>query len=413
MSQKSNFLKTLGPGILFASTCIGVSHLVQSTRAGANYGFALLGLVILANLFKYPFFEYSSRYAAATGNSILVGYREQGKWTLILFFVLSLGTMFTVTAAVTFVTGGLMGNLFGLDLDAKTLSAITLAICMIILWLGKFNALDNMLKVVATALVLSTLTAFAFALFNGPVPRIDTFVPEPLSSKASIMFIIALMGWMPTAVDISVWSGIWTVEKTRSTGFRPSLKETLLDFNIGYIMTAVLAVCFLTLGAYVVYGTGSTLSDNSVTFAEQLIGLYTASIGDWMYWIIAIAAFSTMFSTTITVLDGYSRSVGETINLLFFEGDHKKNYNIIMLITAVVALLVIYLLSGSLKNLVDLATTISFIIAPIIAYMNMKAIRNKNVGEENAPPKWLHYLAIAGMVFLSTFTLIYFYYFFL
>ena len=29
-----NFIKTLEPGILFASTAIGVSHLVQSTRAG-------------------------------------------------------------------------------------------------------------------------------------------------------------------------------------------------------------------------------------------------------------------------------------------------------------------------------------------------------------------------------------------
>jgi len=35
-------LKTLGPGILFASTAIGVSHLVQSTRAGAEFGFDYL-----------------------------------------------------------------------------------------------------------------------------------------------------------------------------------------------------------------------------------------------------------------------------------------------------------------------------------------------------------------------------------
>ena len=61
-SQKvQNLLKTLGPGILFASTAIGVSHLVQSTRAGAVYGFELLGFIMLANLFKYPFFEYASR----------------------------------------------------------------------------------------------------------------------------------------------------------------------------------------------------------------------------------------------------------------------------------------------------------------------------------------------------------------
>ena len=54
------FSKTFGPGILFASTAIGVSHLVQSTRAGAEYGFLLLGIVILVTLLKYPFFEYGS-----------------------------------------------------------------------------------------------------------------------------------------------------------------------------------------------------------------------------------------------------------------------------------------------------------------------------------------------------------------
>ena len=35
-----NWFKRLGPGILFASTAIGVSHLVQSTRVGANYDLA-------------------------------------------------------------------------------------------------------------------------------------------------------------------------------------------------------------------------------------------------------------------------------------------------------------------------------------------------------------------------------------
>ena len=56
--KNQNLLKTLGPGILFASTAIGVSHLVQSTRAGAEFGFGLVLVVILANLFKYPFFEF-------------------------------------------------------------------------------------------------------------------------------------------------------------------------------------------------------------------------------------------------------------------------------------------------------------------------------------------------------------------
>ena len=43
----------LGPGLLFAGAAIGVSHLVQSTRAGADFGWGLLWAIILVNLFKY------------------------------------------------------------------------------------------------------------------------------------------------------------------------------------------------------------------------------------------------------------------------------------------------------------------------------------------------------------------------
>jgi len=49
-------LKALGPGLLWAGAAVGVSHLVQSTRAGANYGFALIWVVVVANLFKYTAF---------------------------------------------------------------------------------------------------------------------------------------------------------------------------------------------------------------------------------------------------------------------------------------------------------------------------------------------------------------------
>ena len=51
-------LKKLGPGLLFAGAAIGVSHLVQSTRAGADFGWGFLWVLLLVNLFKYPFFQY-------------------------------------------------------------------------------------------------------------------------------------------------------------------------------------------------------------------------------------------------------------------------------------------------------------------------------------------------------------------
>lgn len=56
--MKKSLLSLLGPGLLFAGAAIGVSHLVQSTRAGADFGFGLLWALLLVHIFKYPFFQF-------------------------------------------------------------------------------------------------------------------------------------------------------------------------------------------------------------------------------------------------------------------------------------------------------------------------------------------------------------------
>ena len=83
-------LSKLGPGLLFAGAAIGVSHLVQSTRAGAEYGWGLIWALLLINLFKYPFFQYGPRYAHVTGESLLDGYYKLGKGYLWAYFLLQL-----------------------------------------------------------------------------------------------------------------------------------------------------------------------------------------------------------------------------------------------------------------------------------------------------------------------------------
>ena len=82
-----------GPGLLWAATAIGVSHLVQSTRAGASAGFALAGVILIALVLKYPFFEYGPRYAAATGRSLIEGYARIGRWALWLYLAITVSTM--------------------------------------------------------------------------------------------------------------------------------------------------------------------------------------------------------------------------------------------------------------------------------------------------------------------------------
>ena len=332
------FIQKLGPGLLFAGAAIGVSHLVQSTRAGADFGFGFIWALLLIHLVKYPFFQYGPRYASATGESLLEGYQKLGKWVLILYGLLTSLTMFTIQAAVTIVTAGIATSLFGDFISVKVWTVVILSICFIILNIGKYHFLDVMMKIIIITLTLTTLMATAMAIYNSN--EAVSFIQLLPKGSVEITFLIAFMGWMPAPLDVSVWHSLWTTEKQKNSNEKQSPKTALLDFNIGYLGTIILGISFIALGALIMYPTGQSFSNSAGMFSVQLIEMYTQSLGNWAYIIIGIAAFTTMFSTTLTTLDASPRSMHKTTELVF-EKPFKNGY-LIWSIVLILGTLCIY-----------------------------------------------------------------------
>lgn len=407
-----NLLRSLGPGLLWAGAAIGVSHLVQSTRAGAIYGFQLIGILLLINLFKYPFFEFGPRYASSTGESLLHGYKRLGKWALILYLVLTVATMFTLQAAITVVTAGLFSSVFPDLFNINTWTILILITGTFIVAFGQYSLLDKIIKFIIILLALSTIIAVFSAFTKGYNPNPE-FIKNFNWEFTDIALLIAFAGWMPSAIDISVWHSFWTIAKRKEGKYIPSLKESLFDFNVGYIGTAVLSLGFLSLGALVMYGSGESFSANGTAFASQLINLFTSSLGSWAYIIIAIAALTTMSSTTLTCLDAYPRVLKPATELLFpklnvSDADKWNWLSWFWMIFLLVGtmLIIIFFLKG-MSFLVDLATTLSFLTAPILGYLNFKVVRGKNVPLEDHPKLWLKILSWIGLIVLTGFGVYY------
>jgi Mn2+/Fe2+ NRAMP family transporter len=411
---QKNFFKALGPGLLWAGAAVGVSHLVQSTRAGASFGLELFGLVLLANVFKYPAFSYGPRYAAATGTSLLEGYRRQGRWALALYAALTLGTMFTVQSAVTLVTAAIAVALLGVK--GVTVAGMTIfltVLCAVLLFVGHYRWLDRVVKVVVPLFTVSTLAATALVL-----PRVDWSTIRLLPSAAlladpkSVLFLVALVGWMPSAFDISIWHSLWTLARRRETGYAPTVREALLDFDIGYLCTAFLALCFVTLGAGVMFHSGREFSDSAASFANQVIELYTATLGAWAKPLIGLCAFTVMFSTTLTVIDGFPRALA-TLVARFREPelpDHVSSidrpaYWISLAVLCAGSIAIVAFLLKSLVSLVDLATTLSFLTAPFLAWLNHRVISAEEVPVEARPGPAMVAYSWSCIVFSAAFAL--------
>jgi Mn2+/Fe2+ NRAMP family transporter len=406
----ASFWAAFGPGLLWAASAVGVSHLVQSTRAGADAGFALAGVILLALVLKYPFFEYGPRYAAATGESLVEGYRRIGRWAVWLYLAITLSTALIIQSAVVLFTSFLFQLAFRLPFSLPIVAALLILACAALLKLGQYRVLDWSIKAILVVLVVSTLFAAGLTL---PRVRFDTLALwPPASAGVSFAFILALAGWMPSAIDIAVWSSVWTLAKDRDRGARTSVAYALLDFRIGYLATGILAFAFLLLGAGVMYRTGTSFSDAGTQFSVQLVDLYSRTLGAWTRPIVLAAVVTTMFSTALTVIDGFPRVIARTFHAVrgateAMDDDTGTIYQMAGGVLGALTVLVVALFAGSLTAMVDFATIVSFLTGPILGYLNLRAVRLPNVPREHRPGAGLTTLSYAGLLLLGGTAIVY------
>lgn len=412
-SSKTSIIKSIGPGFLLAGAAIGVSHLVQATRAGADYGFILIWVLIVACISKYPFLEFGPRFAAGTGNHLITGYKKLGKFPYWIYILITLGSMFIIQAAVTIVTAGLAERLFNFGWSPFLWSGIILIACIALLLIGKYPGLDKSMKVIVTLLTLATLAAVIMAFGSGTVNDAATTESPSLWTTASLGFIIAFMGWMPIPLDASVWHSIWTKEKAVQNKQKISVKGAFADFNVGYLSAAFIGL----LGVLVMFGSGTSFSSNSVEFSSQLVELYGKTLGEWSKPLISVAAFVTMLSTVLTVTDAYPRVISELKNPEKDKPEDKKEkwkiYRISIFIIPVLSLSILYFLSGSFTILVDFAAGLSFLSAPFLAWFNYRVVTGKQMPEKHRPGKSYRIFSLICFALLVVFNFVYLYYTFL
>ena len=415
----NSLVAKLGPGIIFAATSIGISHLVQSTRAGADFGLALAGFILLACATKYPAFRFGSEYAAATGQSLVDNYFRQGPWAIMVLGLDLLFSMFVGTAALALVSAGLVGSALSLNLDPTLVVMILLALCAALLIAGKYHVFEQVSKGFVALLLVLVVVATTLVLPGVNWQEASLTLPGEFD-RATLLFIIALSGVMPTALIVSVFQSLWVCAKSRDMGapFHPA--DARFDFNLGYVTTTLLAFGFLILGTVLMYQPGFAVADSPNGFAAQLISLFTTSIGGFAYPIISLVVVVVMVSSLLAVVDACPRVIGallsyrkqagaeqagRTAQQRFGElmGQDNRDYALLVIIQCSGALILLMLFASSFKAFVDFATSIAFVTAPLIAFLNHRAMFSTALPLAHRPGKIMETWSWLGILSMGLF----------
>ncbi|SKA45584.1 NRAMP family divalent metal transporter [Enterovibrio nigricans] len=394
-------IRSMGPGIMMAAAAVGGSHLVASTQAGAIYGWQLAGLILLVNLFKYPFFKAGIQYTLGTGESLVEGYAKLGRPYLWVFALLCLFSAVVNIAALLLFSASLLSYFIPFTLSPVVLSAVVVVVCLGILFAGHYKALDVLSKVIMAVLTVATVAAVTIAFVN-PSPVSDVAISPSPWTLAAIGFLVVTMGWMPAPIEVSSITSMWLKSQQRRQ--EVTARSALFDFNVGYIGTAILAIVFLALGALVLHGSGVEFAKSGVGFSHQLVSLYSSTIGEWSRYLIAVIAFFCIFGSTITVIDGYSRVVAESQRLLLKqETQHPRVLQWWIFAVSVVAMGIIMFWGKALIPMLDFAMVMAFVTTPVFALLNYILVTRTNLPKAlslSTPMKWL---SITGLIYLFGF----------
>ena len=393
-------LQVLGPGILYAGAAVGVSHLVQATRAGALYGMALTLVVLLACVVKYPALRFGGEYAAATGQNLIRNYRETGWWAIGAYGIAQAMTMAFSVAAVTLINVGLLKAVLGVGAGDLTVTVVLLVVAAGLLLSGRYHLLERMTKLIVA--VFTVLIAGTTLLV---IPEVEwslgAFVP-PAITVATVPFIIALMGFMPSPMDACVIQSLWTAAKSEDSGRQVTPPESRLDFNVGFVTSVILAFCFVILGAGIMFGTGVELEATPAGFANQVIEMFTSAVGDWVRPIISVAAIAVLFSTLVTILDGYPRIVSGLVESIAPQTEGRvaglRIYDVAIVGLCLAVTLVIALFMESFTTFIDLSAVLLFLTGPLLAYLNHRAMHSDAVPVHYRPTPLMRIWSIAGIV---------------
>ena len=349
-----SLLRHFGPGMILMMTGIGTSHLVTAPAAGGRFGYALLWCIPVAYVFKYYGFELAFRFTNATGKSLMAAYATAWKklpvWyvlvtTLIQCAVGQAGRLVAAAAVLYY----LLSATLGLPVPLAGWAALIGVGSVMILLRGQYAALETGAKVAGGLLFVSAVAVYLVR--PAPLGELTGFVIFG-APEGSWLVIAALLGLLPTGLDVSLQASEWGRAKRAGMSkirrrlegaglaapfdpFAPRIEDLVVDtsqlpdraaeysrrcfriglwdFRIGHVVSFVIASVFLLLAA--VWLHPSAVEGRGVM--GEIAGIFTESVGPWMMIVFMTGAFAATFSTAFNYFDGWPRIVGACARNLF------------------------------------------------------------------------------------------------
>lgn len=331
-------LKNLGPGLLVTAAFIGPGTVTTASVSGANFGFALLWVIIYSIIATIILQEMTCRLGivsrAGLGEALRTSFRNP---------VLSVLAGFLVIAAIAFgnaafETGNIIGASIGLaaltGLSPKLWSIIVGSCAFLLLASGAYKIIERAL--IGLVILMSLVFVITAIIVKPNIGHVFQGLFIPSIPDGALIATIALIGTTVVPYNLFLHASSvqekWSHSIPKSQALAESRFDTVLSISLGGIIT----LAIVATAAQAFFSQGIEIK-NAGTMANQLEPL----LGAGAKYFFAIGLFSAGLTSAITAPLAAAYA---TAGVLGWEKNLKSNkfratWAIIILIGTVLAIL--------------------------------------------------------------------------
>jgi Mn2+/Fe2+ NRAMP family transporter len=297
-------LSTIGPGIAIAATGVGAGDLLAAMLAGADFGTALVWVVVIGAVLKLGLNEGVARWQLATGTTLLEGWCRHLGWPVKLYFFAYLVLWSFIVAGGLMSACGVAAHVLWPVFSIRTWAIIHSLAALALVAVGRYAVFESVMK----ALIgLMTLTLLVSVVMVGPdlVSVIRGLIPT--LPKGSAGATLSLMGGVGGSVTLLAY-GYWIREK--GWGGEGALSGVRLDLTVGYALTGLFGIAMLLLAAAVLGG-GEGMPPGSEGLVacgdavrEATTGRFGPAAGGTVATVFLVGVWGAVFTSTLGVWNG-------------------------------------------------------------------------------------------------------------
>ena len=295
--------KSSGPAILVTAAFIGPGTVITASRAGADYGLALLWALVFSVIATMILQEMTGRLGIVTKQGLGENIRASMKSPFTRGLAILLVASAIVIGNAAYQGGNITGAVLAIapvaiipnltiGVEISSWSIIIGLFALVILWRGKYSSIESSLKVLVGLMSLAFIATFIMTLTN-PLDLLPGLIPT--IPDGATLTVIALIGTTVVPYNLFLHSAACAEKWQDSDSIHDSLEQSSKDIKLAIPLGGLISIAIMSTAATAFFASQIELV-NLATLSPSL----EPTMGNAAPYVMATGLFAAGISSAVT-----------------------------------------------------------------------------------------------------------------